>query len=130
MLLPYEESLELLIQNLQQSQADALIAGAGHFSANKIRQECPRVTGEVMWVVPLASRHLSFGDAGENTTTWHELVAKQYASSNADLPKTVFKDQDLACVVTVHSDVNSSERQIVEFEQKVWRPRLQKDITD
>lgn len=124
MLLPYEEPLEQLIQDLQQSQADALIAGAGHFSASKIRQDCPRVAGEVMWVVPLASRHLSFGDAGENTTTWHELVAKQYASSNAYLPKTAFKDQDLAHVVTVQSNVNSSQRQVVEFEQKVRRPLI------
>jgi len=117
-LVPYEQDLQRLIKDLQNTKADALIAGAGHFSASAITTECSEVV-EIMWVVPPSSQHLKFGDDSSSETTWHELVRKEYSAASNDLSMVHGPEGELPHVITFWTNASPPEHEIQIFEQKV-----------
>lgn len=117
-LLPYEQPLQNLIKDLQDTKADTLIAGAGHFPASAITEECFDVA-RIMWVVPPSSQHMKFGDDSPGETTWHELVRKEYQAASTQLSMDLIPEEKLPQMVTIWSNASSQEHEVRTYEQKV-----------
>lgn len=89
-LIPYNQPQEVVIQLLQQTNADSLIANAGSLSLVDL---CQNVTNlrSITWVVEKTSRHMDWTgvpDGARDKVTvavWHNLIEENLAKARSDL---------------------------------------------
>ncbi|KAJ4311814.1 hypothetical protein N0V94_007756 [Neodidymelliopsis sp. IMI 364377] len=104
-LIPYNQPHPALVDLLQQTGADSLIAQAGSVPLADVTQSVPALR-QIVWTVEKTSRHMDWSEVPEgiggkvDVSVWHELVqdAKQtddgLPSDTAKAPSVVFLWQE------------------------------------
>lgn len=119
-LIPYNQPLAAVIEQLAATKADALIAQAGSVALEEVTRSHKSLK-EVIWVVEKTSRHMDWTEVPRDVggkmdvSMWHQLVQDhQDISTYAADP-----NEKVPNVVTVWTDKPGSPVQIVEFTQNV-----------
>jgi hypothetical protein len=120
-LIPYNQPQEKVVELLQKTKADSLIAQAGAIPFEPISKQCGSIK-LVIWFVEHTSRHMDWTEVPEDVggkievDAWHELVQNHQSVTSADLPN--IKPEELGKIVTIWQG-RSGDAEIVEFTQKV-----------
>jgi acyl-CoA synthetase (AMP-forming)/AMP-acid ligase II len=119
-LIPYNQPHETLVDLLNQTQADSLIAEAGSLPLADVGKSVSGLR-QVIWTVEKTSRHMDWNEIPEgiggkiDVSVWHQLVQDQ-KSAAASLPS----DSDKAPgVVFLWQESVGKPAEIVEFTQNV-----------
>lgn len=115
MLIPYHESEEAILQLLQLSKAEFLVASAGSLDFGGVKKQCHEIKG-VMFVVPPTSRHMDFSEGSNGPTLWHDMIESQSVQVTSDLPNGI----PTAQVPNVTFIRNSTRSEILSYSQKVY----------
>ncbi|KAF2203953.1 hypothetical protein GQ43DRAFT_410562 [Delitschia confertaspora ATCC 74209] len=117
-LIPYNQPQPTLIELLQQTKADSLIAAAGAIPLSEVSQHVPAIH-QVIWSVEKSSRHMGWNEVPEgiggkvDVSVWHELVQDQ-RNSTSQLPQDGAKP---ANIVFIWQEKLGSPAEVVEFTQ-------------
>ncbi|ATZ57787.1 hypothetical protein BCIN_15g03200 [Botrytis cinerea B05.10] len=90
-LLPYDESPESLIELIQKSKADTVIAAVGSFPFDTVTKSYPALQ-QMIWVVDDGSKHMDWNEVptgtggAVNVSTWQEILQDQDAQAGSELP--------------------------------------------
>jgi acyl-CoA synthetase (AMP-forming)/AMP-acid ligase II len=119
-LIPYNQPHNTLIQLLNRTGADGLIAQAGSVPLEDVSQAVSGLR-QVIWNVEKTSRHVDWNVVPEgiggriDVSVWHELIQDQ-KSGTATLPS----DSDKApSVVFLWQESTGKDAEVVEFTQQV-----------
>lgn len=119
-LIPYNQPHPTLIELLNQTGADSLIAAAGSVPLNDVGKAVSGLR-QVIWTVEKSSRHMDWNEVPEgiggkiDVSVWHQLVQDQ-KNSAPQLPLDTTKAPGV--VFLWQEDVSKSV-EIVEFTQQV-----------
>lgn len=120
-LIHYNQPHEKVVELLQKTNADSLIAQAGALPFELISEACSKLK-LVIWFVEHTSRHMDWTEVPEDVggkievDAWHELVQNHQDTTSANLPE--LKTEELGKVTIVWQGKNV-DSEIVEFTQKV-----------
>ncbi|KAI9651137.1 hypothetical protein NHQ30_001174 [Ciborinia camelliae] len=90
-LLPYDESPESLIELVQKSKADTVIAAVGSFPFDAVTKSNPSLK-QMIWVVDDGSKHMDWNEIPKgtggavNVSTWQEILQDQEVHAGSELP--------------------------------------------
>ncbi|KAK8229051.1 hypothetical protein HDK77DRAFT_283641 [Phyllosticta capitalensis] len=90
-LIPYNQSHDVVNSLLRKSGADVLVAAAGSIPLVDVAKGVPSLK-QAIWVVEKTSRHVDWNEVPEGTggkvevSTWHELVQDNIGSASAEVP--------------------------------------------
>lgn len=123
-LVPQDQSLDMLAGILTETKADVLVAGAGAVPLNELLRHYPSLK-QVIWVVERTSRHMDWNEVPEGAggkadiAAWHDIIDEK-GSTSAELPTEV-PGGTLPNIIMVAEDSMSAfdSYEVVEFTQKV-----------
>lgn len=124
-LIPYNQPHTTLVELLQETGADSLIAQAGSLPLADVAQSVPGLR-QIVWTVEETSRHMDWSEVPEgiggkiDVSVWHELVQDAKHSEHV-LPSDNTKAPN---VVFLWQEAVGKPAEIVEFTQQVSRPVL------
>jgi hypothetical protein len=116
-LIPFNQPHPLVVEFLQQTKADSLVAAAGSLPLDMITAGA-RAIKSVTWVVEPTSRHMDWteipaGLGGKmDVSVWHELVQDH---SGSPTPVPDLETKDLGTITIIWQNENLKPGQIVEF---------------
>ncbi|KAI1005147.1 hypothetical protein K3495_g3069 [Podosphaera aphanis] len=90
-LLPYDQTLDEILNQLEKSKSDTVVAAAGSFPFDAIHKSYPSLK-QLIWVVDEGSKHMDWnevpnGTGGSvNVSTWQEIVQDPDSSAGKELP--------------------------------------------
>ncbi|KAF7859621.1 hypothetical protein EAF04_008700 [Stromatinia cepivora] len=90
-LLPYDESPESLLELINKSKADTVIAAVGSFPFDVVTKSYPALQ-QMIWVVDDGSKHMDWNEVPKgtggavNVSTWQEILQDQEAHAGSELP--------------------------------------------
>jgi hypothetical protein len=125
-LLPCNLPVEVLIQILQKTKPDFLIAAAGGLSLTEVVRFYGGLK-QVIWVVEEGSRHMDWNEVPEGiggqagVGVWHEIVEEKRANVGSAVPDNAEGDT-LKNLVSIWQGEKNSVGEVVEFTQKVRYP--------
>src|SRR2546430_16096198 len=120
-LIPFNQPHEKVVELLQKTNADSLIAQAGALPFELVSETCSSLK-LVIWFVEHTSRHMDWTEVPEDVggkievDAWHELVQNHQDTTNTNPPE--LKTEELGKVITVWQG-RTGDSEIVEFTQKV-----------
>ncbi|TGO64403.1 hypothetical protein BCON_0007g00530 [Botryotinia convoluta] len=118
-LLPYDESPESLIELIQKSKADTVIAAVGSFPFDVVTKSYPALQ-QMIWVVDDGSKHMDWNEIPKgtggavNVSTWQEILQDQEAHAGSELPVVDKNDKEPNKVVAFWPN-----GELVEYTQSV-----------
>ncbi|KZM19088.1 uncharacterized protein EKO05_0010236 [Ascochyta rabiei] len=119
-LIPYNQPHATLVQLLQQTRADSLVAQAGAVPLADVTQSVPGLR-QVVWIVEKTSRHMDWSEVPEgiggkvDVSVWHELV-QDAKHTDAALPSDTTTAPPN--VVFLWQEAVGKPAEVVEFTQK------------
>lgn len=119
-LIPYNQPHATLVELLQATRADALIAQAGSVPLAEVTRGVPALR-QIMWIVEKTSRHMDWSEVPEgiggkvDVSVWHELV-QDSKNTETTLPTNAAKAPG---VVFLWQEAVGKPAEIVEFSQQV-----------
>jgi acyl-CoA synthetase (AMP-forming)/AMP-acid ligase II len=119
-LIPYNQPHQTLIDLLNETKADALIAQAGSVPLAEVTQGAAGLRS-IIWTVDVLNRHMDWSEVPEgiggkiDVAVWHELVAENKNPATT-LPSTAGKPPN---VVFLWQEAVGKPAEIVEFTQQV-----------
>ncbi|KAK7541493.1 hypothetical protein BKA81DRAFT_407365 [Phyllosticta paracitricarpa] len=93
-LIPYNQSHDVVNSLLRKSGADVLVAAAGSIPLADVAKGVPSLK-QAIWVVEKTSRHVDWNEVPEGTggkievSTWHELVQDNIGGASVEVPSHV-----------------------------------------
>ncbi|KAI9828388.1 MAG: hypothetical protein M1832_002816 [Thelocarpon impressellum] len=122
-LLPYEQSEATILQLLERTKPDVLVATAGTVPLAGCVERCAGLK-EVVWVVQRGSLHLGYEEVPKEVhgkigaSVWLDLVEKGSAlETTAELPVGKAEDGETK-IVTIWQEEKDDVGEVVEFSQK------------
>lgn len=119
-LIPYNQPHASLVQLLQQTAADSLIAQAGSVPLADVTRSVPALR-QIVWTVEKTSRHMDWSEVPEgiggkvDVSVWHELVQDSKHTDNV-LPSDTAKAPSVAFI---WQEAAGKPAEIVDFTQQV-----------
>lgn len=118
--MPQEQPLEALAEQLQETDADTLVVGAGAVPLNELVKLHTGLK-HVIWVVARTSRHMDWhevpeGEGGKaSIAVWHEIIDD--VSEPSELPASI--PGETCSDVLIVSKKGTSGHEVVELSQGV-----------
>jgi len=125
-LLPCNLTVEVLIQILQETKPDFLVAAAGGLSLTEVVRFYGGLK-QVIWVVEEGSRHMDWNEVPEGiggqagVGVWHEIVEEKRATVGSAVPDNA-EGESLKDLVSIWQGGKGDVGEVVEFTQKVRHP--------
>ena len=120
-LIPYNQPHEKVVELLEETNVDSLVAQAGALPFELVSKGCSSLK-LIIWFVEHTSRHMDWTEVPEDVggkievDAWHELVQNHQDVTSINLPE--LKTEELGKVITLWQG-KTGDAQIVEFTQKV-----------
>ena len=122
-LIPCNLTVEVLIQILQRTKPDFLVAAAGGLPLTEVVRFYGGLK-QVVWVVEEGSRHMDWNEVPEGiggqagVGVWHEIVEEKKATVGSAMPENA-ENESLKNLVSVWHGGKDDVGEVVEFTQKV-----------
>ncbi|KAF2496978.1 acetyl-CoA synthetase-like protein [Lophium mytilinum] len=119
-LIPYNQPHTALVELLNQTGADSLVAAAGSLPLTDVSKGVPGLR-QLIWTVEKTSRHMDWNEVPEgiggkvDVTVWHELVQESKTAST-ELPTTAAGSKP-ANLVFIWQEKPGAPAEIVELTQ-------------
>lgn len=90
-LLPFDQSEDVIVSMLQRSGADSVVTLPGSFPFDSVVKSYPALK-QLIWVVDEGSKHLDWNEVPKgmggkvNVSTWQDILHDNPAAAGADLP--------------------------------------------
>jgi acyl-CoA synthetase (AMP-forming)/AMP-acid ligase II len=90
-LIPYDQSVEDIVNSLQESKADTVVAAVGSFPYDVVAKNYSALK-QLIWVVDEGSRHMDWDEVPKgtgsavNVSTWQDIIQDQEPNAGTELP--------------------------------------------
>ncbi|KAL2354661.1 hypothetical protein BJ546DRAFT_975518 [Cryomyces antarcticus] len=121
-LIPYNQPFDIVLELLQKTGADCLVAAAGALPLADVGQRVSSLK-EIVWVVEKSSRQMDWHQKPEGTgnrvgvSVWHDLVLDQKRATSVELP-TNEQGSKPANITTIWQKKQGAMGEVVEFTQQ------------
>lgn len=103
-LLPFDQSPEIILSLLKQAKVDTIVAAVGAFPFDNVTKSYPALK-QVIWVVDEGNKHLDWNEVPKgtggavNVSTWQDIIQDQPETEGTELPALIKEKSDLKSIL-------------------------------
>ncbi|KAI4602056.1 hypothetical protein KJ359_010922 [Pestalotiopsis sp. 9143b] len=132
-ILPFDETPDVIVSMLRQSTADTVITLSGSFPLDGVIKSYPSLK-QLIWVVEQGSSHLDWNEVPEgfggkvNVSTWQDILHESPVTAGSELPEATDANGTSGVVFFWKSKAGTQE-EMVEFTQKNLASAISAQLT-